>query len=174
VVVVDYRRGLLGAIEGEHLLEYAASSQVVSDSVGSIRGALTNRLPGPNVTAEQLRNRQWWRGPELYLLVDDYDLVATSGNNPLSGLLELIPQARDIGLHLILARRVGGASRALYEPILQRLKELDSPGFLMSGNRDEGQLFGNLRPSPQPPGRGTLVRRSDGINLVQTAWSDPE
>jgi S-DNA-T family DNA segregation ATPase FtsK/SpoIIIE len=174
VVIVDFRRGLLGAIEGEHLLEYAASSQVLAESIGSIKGALNNRLPGPNVTADQLRNRSWWRGPELYLLVDDYDLVATAGNNPLSGLLELIPQARDIGLHLILARRVGGASRAMYEPILQRLKELDSPGFLMSGNREEGAIFGSLRPSPQPPGRGTLVRRSDGSNLIQTAWSDPD
>jgi DNA segregation ATPase FtsK/SpoIIIE, S-DNA-T family len=174
VVIVDYRRGLLGAIGGDHLLEYAASSQVLSESIGSIRSALGNRLPGPDVTPEQLRNRTWWRGPELYLLVDDYDLVATAGNNPISGLLDLLPQARDVGLHLILARRAGGASRALYEPVLQRLKELDNPGFLMSGNREEGQLFGNLRPSPQPPGRGTLVRRSDGINLVQTAWIPPE
>jgi S-DNA-T family DNA segregation ATPase FtsK/SpoIIIE len=99
--------------------------------------------------------------------------VATAGANPLGGLLDLLPQARDIGLHLILARRVGGAARALYEPMIQRLRELDSPGFLMSGNRDEGPIFGNLRPSAQPPGRGTLVRRSDGATLVQTAWMEP-
>ena len=66
-------------------------------------------------------------------------------------------------------RRSGGAARALYDPLLQRLRELDSAGLLMSGNRDEGVLIGNLKPSPQPPGRGMLVRRSDGANLVQTA-----
>jgi S-DNA-T family DNA segregation ATPase FtsK/SpoIIIE len=45
--------------------------------------------------------------------------------------------------------------------------------LLMSGNREEGQLIGDLRPSPQPPGRGRLVRRSDGVQLIQTAWSEP-
>jgi S-DNA-T family DNA segregation ATPase FtsK/SpoIIIE len=172
IVVADYRRGLLGAVAESHLLDYAPSGQAFTEMLGSIRGALQNRLPGPEVTPSQLRDRSWWRGPELYLLVDDYDLVATAGNNPLSALLDLLPQARDVGLHLVVARRVGGAARALYEPILQRLRELDTPGLLMSGNREEGQLIGNLRPGPQPPGRGHLVRRSDGIQLIQTAWCD--
>ncbi|SCG45118.1 type VII secretion protein EccCa [Micromonospora inositola] len=173
LVIADYRRGLLGAVEGDHLLDYAPSNQVFSQGLGSIRSALQNRLPGPDVTTAQLRDRSWWAGPDLYLLVDDYDLVASGGSNPLSALHELLPQARDIGLHLIVARRVGGVARALYEPVLQRLRELDSPGLLMSGNREEGAVFGNLRPSPQPPGRGTLVRRRDGQQLIQTAWSEP-
>ena len=107
------------------------------------------------------------------MLVDDYDLVASGGGNPLSTLLDLLPQARDIGLHLVITRRAGGAARALYEPVLQRLRELDSPGLLMSGNREEGALIGNLKPSIQPAGRGFLVRRRDGTQLIQTAWSEP-
>ncbi|TDB73919.1 type VII secretion protein EccCa [Micromonospora sp. KC723] len=173
IVIADYRRGLLGAVEGDHLLDYAPSNQVFSQGLGSIRSALQNRLPGPDVTTAQLRDRSWWKGPDLYVLVDDYDLVASGGSNPLSALHELLPQARDIGLHLIVTRRVGGIARALYEPVLQRLRELDSPGLLMSGNREEGAVFGTLRPSPQPPGRGTLVRRRDGQQLIQTAWVEP-
>jgi len=173
LVIADYRRGLLGAVEGEHLLDYAPSGKVFAESVPQLRDALQKRLPGPDVTPAQLRDRSWWRGPEVYLLVDDYDLVVTQSGNPLAPLLELLPQARDIGLHLIVTRRCGGASRAMYEPVLQRLRELDTPGLLMSGNREEGPLFGNLRPSPQPPGRGTLVRRSDGMQLMQTAWVEP-
>ncbi|NBE82881.1 type VII secretion protein EccCa [Micromonospora rubida] len=173
LVIADYRRGLLGAVEGEHLLDYAPSNQAFGQGLGSIRSALSNRLPGPDVTTAQLRDRSWWKGPDLYILVDDYDLVASGGSNPLTALQELLPQARDIGLHLIITRRVGGVARALYEPVLQRLRELDSPGLLMSGNREEGAVFGTLRPSPQPPGRGTLVRRRDGQQLIQTAWSEP-
>ncbi|KAB1141345.1 type VII secretion protein EccCa [Micromonospora sp. DT46] len=173
LVIADYRRGLLGAVEGDHLLDYAPSNQVFAQGLASIRSALSNRLPGPDVTTAQLRDRSWWKGPDLYILVDDYDLVASGGNNPLSALHELLPQARDIGLHLIVTRRAGGVARALYEPVLQRLRELDQPGLLMSGNREEGAVFGTLRPSPQPPGRGTLVRRRDGQQLIQTAWSEP-
>jgi DNA segregation ATPase FtsK/SpoIIIE, S-DNA-T family len=173
LVFADYRRGLLGTVEGPHLLGYAPSGQVFTEMVGALRGALQQRIPGPDVTSDQLRNRSWWSGPEIYVLVDDYDLVATGGNNPLAPLVELIPQARDIGLHVLITRRVGGASRALYDPVLQRLRELDCPGLLMSGPKEEGNIFGNLKPSPQPPGRGTLVRRSDGIQLIQLAWLDP-
>ena len=54
------------------------------------------------------------------MLVDDYDLVATSAGNPLRPLVPLLAQARDVGLHLVLTRRSGGASRAMFEPVLQR------------------------------------------------------
>ncbi|MGX7672130.1 type VII secretion protein EccCa [Plantactinospora sp. DSM 117369] len=174
LVIVDYRRTLLGAVEGEHLLDYTPSAQTATAMVGGIAQAMTARLPGPDVTTDQLRNRSWWQGPEIYLLVDDYDMVATSSGNPLDGLVDLLSPARDIGLHLVLARRCGGVGRALYEPVLQQLTDLNTPGLLMSGNPDEGAVLGHVRPSPQPPGRGTLIRRSDGVNLVQTAWLDPQ
>jgi len=172
-LVADYRRSLLGAFPEEFLLGYAPSAQVLTEMVGALKQAVTKRLPGPDVTTDQLRNRSWWSGPEVYVLIDDYDLVAGGGSNPFASLVELLPQARDIGLHVILVRRAGGAGRSLYDPIIQRMRELDSPGFLMSGNKEEGALVGNLKPSPQPPGRGTLVRRSDGVQLVQTAWLEP-
>ncbi|BCB76262.1 type VII secretion protein EccC [Phytohabitans flavus] len=174
LAIVDYRRGLLGVVEGDHLLDYAPSAQVAESMAGGVHNVMTGRLPGPDVTTEQLRQRSWWRGPRLFLIVDDYDLVATGSRNPLGGLEELLPQARDVALHVILARRSGGAGRALFEPMIQGLRELDSPGLVMSGNREEGPLVGDVRPGPQPAGRGTLVRRSDGVNLIQTAFTEPD
>ena len=52
----------------------------------------------------------WWSGPDIYLPVDDCDLVAGSGNNPLSNIVDPLPQPRDIGQHLTLIRRARGAS----------------------------------------------------------------
>ncbi|GAA4217951.1 type VII secretion protein EccCa [Actinocatenispora rupis] len=173
IIIADYRRSLLGAIGGDHLLGYAASGQALQEMMGSVVGSMKRRLPGPDVTPEQLRDRSWWSGPDLYVLVDDYDLVASPSGNPIAPLAEFLPQARDIGLHLILTRRCGGAARAMYEQVVQRLKELDSPALLMSGNREEGALFGSLKPSPQPPGRGTLVRRREGNELIQLAYLPP-
>jgi len=169
LVIVDYRRTLLGTVSGPHLLEYVPSLQMAETMASGMAAALAKRLPGPDITTEQLRDRSWWDGPEVFFLVDDYDMVAGSSSNPLQFLVDLLPQARDIGLHVIVARRSGGASRALYDPLLQRLRELDAPGLIMSGNRDEGALIGNVRPSQQPPGRGVLVRRRDGVSIVQTA-----
>jgi S-DNA-T family DNA segregation ATPase FtsK/SpoIIIE len=171
VIVVDYRRGLLGTVTGDHLLGYAGAEPVLNGLLAEVAEAMRQRLPGPDITAEQLRTRGWWEGPELFVVVDDYELVATGGRNPLSVLVEYLPQARDIGLHLIIARASGGASRAMFEPLLQRVKELGSPGIVLSGEKDEGVLIADVKASPQPAGRGTLARRRQGSALVQVAWT---
>nr|WP_244615948.1 type VII secretion protein EccCa [Stackebrandtia albiflava] len=170
LVVVDYRRTLLGEVPEDNLVAYAPNAETARNALRSAVSALQDRLPGKDVTPEQLRARNWWTGNELYILVDDYDLVATQQPNPVHQLVDLLPQARDIGFHLILARRMGGAARALYEPGIQRLVELQAPTLLMSGPRDLGRLIGDVKVTPQPPGRGTLIHR-DGNALVQTAWT---
>lgn len=173
ILVGDYRRGLLGVVDQPHLLGYAGAENTLTDLVNQCATAMRNRLPGPDVTPDQLRNRSWWRGPDLYVVIDDYELVATAGRNPVLPLLEFLPQARDIGLHLILARSSGGAGRGLYEAVIQRVRELGSPGLVMSGGKEEGALLGDVKPSPQPAGRGTLVSRRHGTELVQVAWTKP-
>jgi len=174
IVLIDHRRSLLGAIESEMLIGYGTSAAKTQAITNDITAVLTKRLPGPDVTPEQLRNRSWWGGPEVYVLVDDYDLVSSGSNNPLAGLLDFLPQARDVGLHLIVVRRSGGAGRAMYEPILMRLRELATPGMVMSGSKDEGALIGSVKPQPLPPGRGWLVTRKEGTRLVQLAWLPPK
>jgi S-DNA-T family DNA segregation ATPase FtsK/SpoIIIE len=174
VALIDFRRSLLGVVGEEYLIGYASASGTVREMVELTINAMTKRLPGPDITPQQLRDRSWWSGPELFVLVDDYDLVApNSHDNPLSPLLEYMTQGRDIGLHLVVTRRSGGAGRAIYDPVLSRIRDLASPGVLMSGNRDEGTLVGNLRGEPLPPGRGWLVTRADGAQLVQFAHLPP-
>jgi DNA segregation ATPase FtsK/SpoIIIE, S-DNA-T family len=173
ILVVDYRRALLDTVTGKHLLGYAGSETALTGLIADSAEGMRRRLPGPEVTPDQLRNRSWWKGPELFLLVDDYELVAVPGRNPLAPLLQYLPQARDIGLHLVVARASGGAARGLADQVLLRLRELGSPGIVMSGSRDEGPLLGTVRPGPLPPGRGTLVRRRSAPLLVQVAWTAP-
>jgi S-DNA-T family DNA segregation ATPase FtsK/SpoIIIE len=174
VMVVDYRRGLLDVVTGRHLLAYAGSEPILTAAIGDVVQGMRARLPGPEVTADQLRRRSWWTGPELFLVVDDYDLVAAQSGNPLLPLADLLPHARDIGLHLILARRTGGAGRALYEPVLQRLRDLGTPGLLLSGAREEGALLGNVKPCPRPPGQGQYIGRGGDASVLQLAWLPPD
>ncbi|WRZ50550.1 TMEM175 family protein [Streptomyces sp. NBC_01314] len=49
------------------------------------------------------------------MIIDDYDLVSTSSGNPLSGLTEMLPFARDVGVRFIIARSSAGAGRTGYE-----------------------------------------------------------
>jgi hypothetical protein len=167
LIVLDYRPSLLDAADTEHRIGYAASSSAAASLLSDARGALLERLPSAGLTAAELRARSWWKGSDLFLIVDDYDLVA-GATNPLLPLVDLLPQARDIGLHLILARSAGGAGHAMFEPVIQRLRELGTPTLLMSASKDEGQLFG-VKPQALVPGRGYLVARRTGSRLVQTA-----
>jgi ESX secretion system protein EccC len=174
VLLIDYRRTMLGFVKSDQLLGYAVSNQQLNGMIKEISGSMRKRLPGPDVTQEQLRNRSWWKGPELFVICDDYDLVCPQGTNPLAPLAEFIPQAKDVGLHVIAVRRTGGAGRAMYDPVLGKLKEIATPGLQGSGSRDEGALIGTVRPSAMPPGRGVLVTRKAGQQLIQVGWIPPE
>ncbi|MFF0542580.1 type VII secretion protein EccCa [Nocardia thailandica] len=173
IILIDYRRTMLGAIEGDQLAGYSTSSQTCGPMIAEVAGYLSKRIPGSDITPQQLRDRSWWSGPEIYIIVDDYDMVATGSINPFAPLVEFLPQARDIGMHLIVTRRTGGVSRALYDPILGAMKNLSVQALIMSGSRDEGKLIGEVRPSKMPPGRGTLISRSRGIELVHIADLPP-
>ncbi|ABL79848.1 MULTISPECIES: type VII secretion protein EccC [unclassified Nocardioides] len=173
LVVVDYRRSLLGEVPEEYLVDYLTSARLAQPALQDLASYLESRIPGPDVTPDQLRNRSWWTGAEVFVLVDDYDLVATQQGSPVQALQPLLPQARDLGLHLVVARRSGGASRALYEPVIQSLRDLAMPGLLLSGSPDEGPLLGTHKPQPAPPGRGRLVTRDRGAEVVQLAWCEP-
>lgn len=172
VVLVDYRRTLLEAVPSSHLRAYAASEPAAREVVEAVCTEVMGRLPGADVTAAQLRARSWWTGPELYVVVDDYDLVVTPSGNPLQPLLPLLAQGRDIGLHLVLARRVSGAAKMMYEPVTSRLREVSPAGLVLSGDREEGPLVGPVRASEQPPGRGVWVGRRTPPVLVQVAVPD--
>lgn len=172
--VVDFRRTLLGVIESDHLAGYIPSAAALTPQLGVLVERLKARTPGADVSQQQLRTRSWWSGPELFVVIDDYDLVAPpDGANPLASLLDFLPYAKDLGLHIVVARRSGGAARAMFDPVLGRLRDLGCMGLVMSASPDEGVLLGAVRPSQLPPGRGTLVTRAQPQQLIQVAWTEP-
>jgi S-DNA-T family DNA segregation ATPase FtsK/SpoIIIE len=174
VAVVDYRRTLLDAVPDDFLWGYAGGAPAAVELVARLTALLAARQPGPGLTAAELRARTWWTGPDVYVVVDDYDLVGAPGTfGPLVPLLDFLAQGRDLGLHVVLTHRSGGASRAQFEPVVQRLRDLNTPGILLSGDRLEGPLIGPQAPALQPAGRGFLVRRQEPTCLVQIAWTPP-
>ncbi|MFE4250999.1 type VII secretion protein EccCa [Streptomyces sp. NPDC056910] len=166
--VVDNRRALLDVTPPSHLAEYIPMSNSMGHHMDALADLMQRRTPTAEVTAQQLRDRSWWRGPNVFVIIDDYDLVSTSSGNPLSGLTELLPFARDVGVRFIIARSSAGGGRAAYEPFIQRMKELGAQGLVLAGDPGEGDLLGGVRPRPMPAGRGVFVSRKRGKPLVQT------
>ncbi|HEX3605435.1 MAG TPA: type VII secretion protein EccCa [Candidatus Dormibacteraeota bacterium] len=169
VVLVDARMRLREVVPRSHLLADAPTAAAARDAMVRLRELAESRLPSAELDPVALRERSWWTGPDVIAVVDDYDLIATPSNNPLLPLVEVLAQGRDLGIHLVVARRTGGAARALFEPPLQRLRELGAPWIILSGERQEGQLVGPYTAAPRPPGRGMYVRRGRRPALVQVA-----
>lgn len=174
ILAIDMRRSLLGAIPEEYSLRYLTNHAEAMKQLRELAQFLRTRLPGSDVTAEQIRERTWWSGQEVWILVDDYDLVATSSGNPLMELIDLLPQAGDIGLHVIITRRMGGASRAAYEKVLQMMNDLAVTGILLSGNPSEGAIINGVKPKRAIAGRAQVVHRELGVVAAQLTWTPPE
>lgn len=171
--IVDFRRTLLGVVDSGARTGYAVSGVAVASRMAALTERLNARMPDESVTQRQLRDRSWWHGPDIYVVVDDYDLVAGATGNPLTPLADFLPHAEDLGLHVIAARRSGGAARAMFDPVLARMRDMGCAGLMMSAAPDEGVLLGSARPTSLPPGRATLTVRGRPDELVQVAWVEP-
>lgn len=170
ICVGDYRRSLLECVPEPYLVGYATTQNAFETYLNDMNTLITSRIPGTDVTPQQLRNRSWWRGPRAFIIVDDYDLVATSSGNPMAQLVDNLPYARDAGVNFIIARSSAGAGRSSYEQFIQRFKELGAQGVVLSGHPGEGELLGDVKARPLPPGRGLFVSRRGTPALIQTGW----
>jgi S-DNA-T family DNA segregation ATPase FtsK/SpoIIIE len=171
LAVMDPRRGLRGVVPEEFLGGYAYNAKLCGGLAAGIATELEKRLPDEGARLEDLEPGSWGSGPRIVVLVDDYDVLTTAGQAPLAPFLPYIPSAVDIGLHFVLTRRVAGASRGMYEPLVQGLRESGASAILMAGDRSEGQLFPGVYASQQPPGRGVLIRRGQPNRLIQTVFT---
>ena len=169
IAVMDPRRGLRGAVPEPYLGGYASNTKVCGGLAAGIAKELETRLPDEVTDQQALADGTWFTGPRIVVLVDDYDVLTTAGQQPLAAFLPYVPSARDIGLHFVVTRRVAGASRGLYEPFLMTVRESGASALVMAGDRGEGQLFTGVYAAARPPGRGTWIRRAEPQRLLQTA-----
>jgi S-DNA-T family DNA segregation ATPase FtsK/SpoIIIE len=203
IVVVDPRRGLADLRSLPNLAGYASTTTAVAEAVDWLRHRLEQRMAtdddptpepvmaawagaGPGHPIRPVSNghqpppngRPVFQAtqplrPRVLLLVDDYDLLPAAGGSLLLPLLDLFGLGRELGLHVVLARRVAGAARAGFEPVVQRLRELGGPGLVMCGDPGEGPIVGGQRAALLPPGRGLYVCPPHGATLVQVAYCPP-
>ncbi|WP_431910276.1 type VII secretion protein EccCa [Micromonospora carbonacea] len=171
VVLGDTRRDLDTALPAEYQVGTGLTGDRLFELAGQAAVSMSRRIPGPDVSSERMRRRDWWQGPELFVVVDDYDLMTrgVGTGSTLDPLLPLLAQGAYIGLHLIVARSTSGAMRAMLDPVIRRLWELGSPALLFSYPKEEGRFLGEAAPRQLPAGRAQLVTRR-GVRLVQTGF----
>lgn len=180
IYVIDPKNTLVQVVQGEHLGRYIGEDGVESEGYtyyeDDVRAMTTYldtllapRLPRGRVGQDELaRSARSWSGPEIFVLVDNEDLVAgwssgammfrPDGKGPaLEGLLKYLDRAREVGLHLVVGRRLSPWGQAVSAPLAGKLIQLTAPTVIMDGPREEGGLIRGVRASRQPVGRGVYV-----------------
>ncbi|WP_405576362.1 type VII secretion protein EccCa [Streptomyces sp. NBC_01092] len=170
ILVVDYRRELVDAVPEAYRLGHAVATDSLKELVDGSARAIRTRLPGPDITPARMRKSDWWQGPRLFVLVDDYDMVGggNSFDQPFAPLFDFLALGHEVGMHLVVLRSATGAGRSVSDQLLRRLDEVNSPGLLMSCPPSEGLLFSNIKPRNLPPGRAQYISRRKAT-LIQTA-----
>ena len=64
IITIDMRRTLMDDVPKDHTLRYITNHDSAMKDMREMAQFLRKRLPGPEVTAEQIRERSWWSGPE--------------------------------------------------------------------------------------------------------------
>ncbi|GAA1676607.1 type VII secretion protein EccC [Fodinicola feengrottensis] len=169
--IFDPRRGLRDVVDDKYVGGYAPSAPRAAQLTAAVSAELAKRMPEDPAALDS--GEHTFSGPRIVLLADDYDVLAAAGTAPLAGFIPFLASARDLGLHVVMTRRVTGAARGLYEPFTLALRESGVTALVMSGDRTEGQLFSGVRASVLPPGRGLLVREGERPLTIQTAWTGP-
>ncbi|MET7990091.1 type VII secretion protein EccCa [Amycolatopsis sp. NPDC005232] len=169
IVLADPSRMLDTEVPEAYRVGYATTTEALQELAAQASVSLTPRVPDQSITADRLKRRDWWTGPRLFFVVDDYQLLTGGMGSPLESLLSLLSQGSYIGFHLIVARSTSGAMRALSDPVIRRAWELGSPGVVFSYPKEEGKFLGEATPRNLPAGRAQLVTRR-GVKLVQTGY----
>ncbi|MCP9206524.1 type VII secretion protein EccCa [Streptomyces sp. NEAU-Y11] len=175
IMVVDYRRELVEAVPDAYRLGHAVSIDALKELVDGAARAVRTRVPGPDIAPARMRLCDWWTGPRLFVLVDDYDMVGGGGplNQPFAPLMDHLALGYEVGMHLVVARSAAGAGRGLNEPLMRRLQEVNTPGILLSCPPSEGYVFGNVKGRNLLPGRGVRIARRKSVQ-IQTALLETE
>lgn len=162
IALMEPRGRLAASIPNEYLGGHAATGMRARELAAAVAVELDARQDGEVV------------GPRIVVIADDLDILSAGGASPLDPLVPYLPQARDLRLHLVVTRPVAGSARALFEPVLQALKDLGATGVLLSGERSEGQLWPGTWAVPAVPGRARLLRRGEPPRQIQIALPGAE
>nr|NLD40219.1 type VII secretion protein EccC [Actinomycetales bacterium] len=165
IAVFDPKRNLRDVFPPEYVGGYASSVAVAGGLVQGIIPDLDSRVPR---TVESQDSAETMAGkPRILMVMDDYDMIQMAGTNLLGELRRHIALSAEIRFQIFLTRRIQGASRALFDAGFSALRDSGAVGVQLSGDRAEGMLLGNVRPTKMPPGRGQVIRSGYAPEIVQ-------
>lgn len=164
---------------------YITSAEDIRDTARMLTQLMASRMPGDDASIDQLRNRTYFTGPEVYVFVDNFAAIAegymakTVFDEVEEGgwtVTKLLATGIDLGVHFIVSDNSGFAERVNASPFLEALrKNLMAPMLQLAGQPSSGQPIPqafHLRPARWRAGQGRLIVDAETHTMVQTALLD--
>jgi S-DNA-T family DNA segregation ATPase FtsK/SpoIIIE len=172
-----------------YLMAYADSTETLNPAVSMIGEVIRPRNPSvdQNLSMKDIRNRSWYSGPEVFVLVDSAPRFGT-GSTPMDtgprhgidALIDLIRLRSDIGLHVYATGQAQRFSTAktqnkLYEAMLER----NTAVLMLSGPPGEGAVFPGVKFQVRREGEAMLYTPdNENAEVLQlghsVTWEDPD
>jgi S-DNA-T family DNA segregation ATPase FtsK/SpoIIIE len=166
-LVMDRRDDLAYAIPEEFVLGHAVSSAVLGDLVDGAVRAIRERIPDP----ESREAPAPWRGPRLFIVVDDYEQVDEMTSSPFEPLFEHLAVGYEVGMHLVVVRSSASTGTTMTDPLLRALHEAGAATLALSTSPAGGPILDDIEPSVLPPGQGQY-RMAGETTLIRIAVDD--
>lgn len=164
---------------------YVTSSEDIRATAGMLVRLMSSRRPSDDASIEQLRNRTYFTGPEVYVFIDGFasmsegfmartvfDEVEHEGQT----VSKLLSSGVDLGVHFVLTDNSSFAERVKSAQFLQALRnDKMAPILQMASQPSSGDPVGqafHLKPARWRTGQGRLIVDAEDYTMVQTAHID--
>ena len=162
---------------------YVTSDEDLRETVKMLSAVMLKRRPTDETSAEQIRDRTYFTGKEIYVFIDNFfrltegmmartvfdDDQASAGES----VTRLLASGDDLGVHFIVADDTGFADRVKSAAFLQALRDKQmAPILQLAGQPSSGAPIGqafHLKPMRWRPGQGRLIVDAEDYTLIQVA-----
>ncbi|TQC45042.1 type VII secretion protein EccCa [Rhodococcus sp. WS4] len=164
------------------LAGYAADKAGATKLMTSVDDLIKERVPKnpETLTARMIRDRSWYSGPEIFVIVDPVtQLMGTSSfsnDGAVDVLNDIIGQRTDLGLHVFATTPSTGFTMTKERAFFKSLYTTNPYTLLLSGTGTD-TVFGSasmgnaVKFARRRPGLGQLYNATaDHYPVVQTAW----
>lgn len=161
---------------------YVTSEEHIKALVELLVNFMARRRPSDDATAEELKNRTYFTGPEIYVFVDNFAQLA-SGHAAKSAfddvsvggetVSKLLASGVDLGVHFIVSSNQKFADQIGVSPFLVGLRDaLQAPVLQLAAPPASGSIIRqayHLKPQRWRAGRGRIIVSEDEYTPIQTA-----
>lgn len=186
IVVLESKYALLTEQEelGKrgYLMGYGSDTTSVGPVVAKVKAEIERRKPSmdQNLTAAMIRDRSWYSGPEIFVIIDGIQSFVSTGYgaaNPVDPIAELMEGRNDLGLHVYVTGPANGfATTRQMSRIHKALANALTPTLLFSGPVAEGTLWPGtgIKFAQRRAGQAALIDAETMVpEVIQTAHARP-